>query len=375
MAVLTSTPVKSSLGRLSYLIDEPAHNGTDPRALAVSGSNVKFLHDREHNVIPNQSGEYFEAQFKNVRKKAYNPDRHVQAQSVIVSFSDDEMPDKDRQQEAKKAVELVGGYAKENLPKNAQWVAVAQRDNDGNHMHVHLIVNAIQTDGKTVQTSNFSVNHMRKNLNTYLKREAGFEPPKPLAKHGSIFNRAGWLNDTRIKIKAAAESSTSVQQFKDILKSGDILVVDRNEKGRAQAWSYTDGDGHYTKDFYVRKNMKTGEIKSYRGLGEDFTPEHLMKTFEKNSRKTYASDNTEGLSNGGLKNAIKLQQEQTKQLEQRNNREQLEFDEELEKSKHDKKERRYVAGRGAVPRSATKRVETNSTRSRPHTDESDGPEF
>src|SRR5699024_11766548 len=85
MVVLMSNACKSSYGRLTYIFNQPAHciDKTSHRVLCCSGNNIKMLHAPDGSITPLQSGTYLEKQFHQSLKKAFNPKRQYQCQSII----------------------------------------------------------------------------------------------------------------------------------------------------------------------------------------------------------------------------------------------------------------------------------------------------
>ena len=80
------TQLHSSYNRLKYVFNEPAHSyqKTDKRVLAATGFNIKMLHDNDGRISVTQNGAYLERQFRTVLKRAHNPKRRYQAQTIII---------------------------------------------------------------------------------------------------------------------------------------------------------------------------------------------------------------------------------------------------------------------------------------------------
>ena len=112
LAVLNSTACQSSYGRLSYIFNQTAHNTikTSHRVLACSGTNINMLHTPNGHLSTLQSGAYLEKQFHQSLRRAYNPKRKYQAQSIIISFSNEEFDTSDLNKQATQALQLVQGY-------------------------------------------------------------------------------------------------------------------------------------------------------------------------------------------------------------------------------------------------------------------------
>lgn len=85
---MQSNRVKTSYGRLKYLFETAAHDGSSQRTLGVVSQNVNLLHDPGGAVSATQSAAYLQRQFSRVLSRAKNQHKTYQAESVIISFSD-----------------------------------------------------------------------------------------------------------------------------------------------------------------------------------------------------------------------------------------------------------------------------------------------
>lgn len=71
-----------------------------------------MIHNPDGTLTVNQSGVYLEKQFHQSLKRAFNPKRKTQCQSIIISFSNDEFDTSNLDEQASQALQLVQGYAK-----------------------------------------------------------------------------------------------------------------------------------------------------------------------------------------------------------------------------------------------------------------------
>lgn len=290
MAVLTSTPIRSSIGRLTYLFDKPSHRDGVDRVLAAGGQNVDLIHDpKTGDVTADQSGGYLQRQFHNVLLRAKNPKRRTQANSIIISFADDELTGT-LQERAQQALQLADGFMKATQPDGAQYVLATQADGKNGHVHVHCLENAIKTDGKTVQTNNFSVASLRKKLDGYLASESEPVTGKPwvnpiavksafTADRDSLPVKSPWQQVVKDAVDTAKSHAVSVDDFKDELQSEYGITI--TERGKAKAWTYhidVDGKEKKVRGFYQLIDKKTGAVKSTRGLGRDYGREAVTAT-------------------------------------------------------------------------------------------------
>ena len=297
MVVLESRACHSSYNRICYVFDGPAHSDskTSQRVLACSGTNINLLHDQDGQISNVQSAPYLEEQFHQSLKKAYNPHRQYQCQSIIVSFSEDEFDTNNLNKQSRQALSLVKGFV-DRYFGDVQSVICVQCDgpggsNDGDgKLHVHLIVNSVKRDGRTVATNRFSVFHLRRNLNNYMEenfqRITGRQWVNPFSDNNKsrhdvnrLITKSAWnkkLKQTIDSVKVRVRNET---EFKSVLQTYGISVTER-QKGKS--WTYhqtvTTPKGSKqlsVRDFYQRVDKKTGAVLSTRGLGVDYTKEAL----------------------------------------------------------------------------------------------------
>ncbi|MGQ2197152.1 relaxase/mobilization nuclease domain-containing protein [Lactiplantibacillus plantarum] len=291
MAVLTSTPIKSSTGRLAYLFDKPSHrNGVD-RVLAAGGQNINLIHDPETGAISaHQSGDYLQRQFHAVLNRAKNPKRRTQSNSIIISFADSELTGS-LQERAQQALQLADGFMQSTQPASSQYTLCVQADGKNGHVHVHCLANAIKTDGKTVQTNNFSVGSLRKKMDAYMSAESEKVTGKPwvnpiqpkVAKatsaRDSLPVKAPWQQVIKDAVDDVKLHAVSVDAFKDELKDSYGITI--TERGKNKTWTYkiddASGKEKKVRGFYQLIDKTTGVVKSTRGLGSDYGREAVTQ--------------------------------------------------------------------------------------------------
>ncbi|MHA8263771.1 relaxase/mobilization nuclease domain-containing protein [Lactobacillaceae bacterium Melli_B3] len=324
MAYVKSNSSTNAWGRLHYLLDEAAHDGSEHRVLSVTGANVRFWGptDRPYR---NQSGYYLNQQFKRVRHRAWNHHKLHQAQHLIVSFSEAEFSTNDPDQltgEADQINQLVDGFMNQHFP-STQWVSVIQCDGEGHKLHAHVLINSVKPDGKCVQTSLFQVDRLRKEWNQYLDQNYlattgqvyvnPFEDAKPRRQLTQVH---GWQAALKNTLDWAREIATSIKEYLNLLEEKDVTVSERNKKGD---WSYhvmVNDKEKTVRDFYQRKDRNTGEVKSTRGMGLDYTPDQLDQyfKFKKSKTKDDGSNDQEEATSGpagrGLEKRIRDQERQ-----------------------------------------------------------------
>lgn len=296
MATLMYNACRSSYGRLTYVFNQSAHNTTKTshRVLASSGINIKMLHNPDGTLSLVQSGAYLEKQFHNSLKRAFNPKRKIQCQSIIISFSNNEFDTTNLSEQASQALQLVQGYANEFFD-DAQSVSVVQADGNGGRLHVHLLINAVNPSGRTIATNRFSVYKMRRNLNDYLnhnfervtgrKWENPFEKTENRKDLDNLSSRSIWQEQLK---KTIALVKTEVDNVKDFLNKLSQLGITVTERQQGKSWTYhsTIKTAKGTKkvsarDFYQRIDKNTGQVLTTRGLGQAYTKQSLEAYYQR----------------------------------------------------------------------------------------------
>ena len=297
MAVLESRACHSSYNRICYIFDGPAHSDskTSQRVLACSGTNVNLLHDQDGRISNVQSAPYLEEQFHQSLKKAFNPHRRYQCQSIIVSFGEDEFDTSDLSKQSRQALTLVQGFVNRYFA-DVQSVICVQCDGPGGlqdgdgKLHVHLLINAVKRDGKTVATNRFSVFHLRNNLNKYM--EENFQKVtdrqwvNPFTDNNKsrhdvnrLITKSVWNKKLKQTIDSVKIQVSNEADFKAVLQTYGITVTER-QKGKSWTYHQTINTSKGSKklsirDLYQRVNEETGAVLSTRGLGMAYTKKAL----------------------------------------------------------------------------------------------------
>ncbi|WP_346709113.1 relaxase/mobilization nuclease domain-containing protein [Limosilactobacillus oris] len=165
MSILQTHSCHSSYNRLKYVFNEPAHSyqKTDKRVLAATGFNIKMLHDNDGRISVTQNGAYLERQFRTVLKRAHNPKRRYQAQTIIISFDPSEFDTSDLKAQSQQALQLVQHYVRKHFADCQSAIAI-QSDGEGGKLHAHVVMNTIRPSGKTVATNRFNIQKLRKDF-------------------------------------------------------------------------------------------------------------------------------------------------------------------------------------------------------------------
>lgn len=296
MVVLNSTAIKSTYGRLTYIFSSIPHayTKTSERVLATSGTNINMIHSPNGHISNEQNGAYLEKQYRQSLKKAFNPKRRYQAQSIIISFSRDEFDTSDLDLQASQALQIINGYVNKYFADSQSVIAI-QCDADSSEplLHCHLLINAVKKNGKTISTSRFSVGKMRRDFNKYMElnfqKVTGRPWNNPFAKSQnrkdiqSLTSRVAWEQQLKSLIDNLKEKVSTTREFLQELSQRGVTVTERRNE---RSWTY-----HMTitgkrgakkvsvRDFYQRKD-KQGHVIRSRGLGKKYTKETITKLFK-----------------------------------------------------------------------------------------------
>lgn len=314
MAILKIISSKSARNTIKYLLDEQAHNTdlTSERALKIDSQNV----DLNFNADKNLFTMYVYNQFSAVREIAKKKDKKEQARHLIFSFSDDEfnLTKDNLKEKSEQALTLCSDFLRKKLPDQAQFLTVAQADSDGHKLHVHAVVNSVMLDKKNVDTNLYNTISGRKyrsildDFQTYMssnfekitgkKYEVNFDTSHKELKNSSferIKERGGyvWKDDLKERIRQAKLYSNDLASFEKNLAQTGVNVtkrrasVGKDETGKkiyreAYTFSFVDQDQKQRKIRDISRT-KSGALK---GLGEDYTPLSLERSFKIKHRDT-----------------------------------------------------------------------------------------
>ena len=399
MSILQTHSCHSSYNRLKYVFNEPAHSyqKTDKRVLAASGFNIKMLHDNDGKISATQNGAYLERQFRTVLKRAHNPKRRYQAQTIIISFDPSEFDTSDLKAQSQQALQLVQHYVRKHFADCQSAIAI-QSDGEGGKLHAHVVMNTIRPSGKTVATNRFNIQKLRKDfdeeMQTNYQKVTGRQWTNPIhnqTERKDIHNlttKSEWQQQLKELINQIKVKVTNITDFLHQLEQHGVTVTKR-QKGKA--WTYhqvvTTRTGRRelkVRDFYQRVNKKTGEIKSTRGLGQSFSKSEIERYF--NKKKEKENQNYERRENNGLEK-VKTMAADAKVRIQRQRRINQIAQQRLEKATHDEErkaakqkarlsnqEQRQTRGTKRVSRQATKSKREGRSKQRRSSKEIEGPE-
>lgn len=307
MSVLETHSCQHSYNRLKYIFNEPAHSyqKTSHRVLATTGFNIRMLHDQQGHISTTQNGAYLERQFRTNLQRAHNPQRRCQAQSIIVSFDQSEFDTTDLHQQSQQALQLVQHYVQKHFA-DTQAVIAIQADGNGGKLHAHILINTIKPNGKTVPTNRFNIHKIRKDFDQtmqtnyqHITGQPWSNPihnnPKHRQDQDNLTNHSVWQASLKKLINQLKQEATSIKSFLAKLSDHGVTVTERQH---GQAWTYHQavitkhGEKELkVRDFYQRVDKQTGEVKSTRGLGKDFSKSAIEYYFNQTKETENKEDN------------------------------------------------------------------------------------
>ncbi|KRM30358.1 relaxase/mobilization nuclease domain-containing protein [Limosilactobacillus panis] len=401
MSILQTHSCHSSYNRLKYVFNEPAHSyrKTTKRVLAASGFNIKMLHDNDGKISATQNGAYLERQFRTVLKRAHNPRRCYQAQTIIISFDPTEFDTSDLKAQSQQALRLVQHYVRKHFA-DCQSVIAIQSDGEGGKLHAHVVMNTIKPNGKTVATNRFNINKLRKDFDREMKtnyqRITGRQWTNPVhnqTERKDIHNlttKSEWQHQLKELINQIKAKVDNITDFLKQLEQHSITVTER-QKGKA--WTYhqivstkTGTREMKVRDFYQRIDKETGEIKSTRGLGQSFSKSEIERYFNRKKENEKEKQNYDRRENDGLEKVKTMaadarararQQRRINEVAEQQLKEAI--DEEKRKAVEQKtrllnQEQRQARGTKRVSRQATKPKRESRPKQPRRSKEIEGPE-
>ena len=400
MSILQTHSCHSSYNRLKYVFNEPVHSyqKTDKRVLAATGFNIKMLHDNDGRISVTQNGAYLERQFRTVLKRAHNPKRRYQAQTIIISFDPSEFDTSDLKAQSQQALQLVQHYVRKHFADCQSAIAI-QSDGEGGKLHAHVVMNTIRPSGKTVATNRFNIQKLRKDfdeeMQTNYQKVTGRQWTNPIHNQTerkdthNLTTKSEWQQQLKELINQIKVKVTNITDFLHQLEQRGVTVTER-QKGKS--WTYhqvvntKDGVKELkVRDFYQRVDKQTGEIKSTRGLGQSFSKSEIEHYF--NKKKEKENQNYDRRENNGLEK-VKTMAADAKVRIQRQRRINQIAQQRLEKATHDEErkaakqkarlsnqEQRQTRGTKRVSRQATKSKREGRSKQPRSSKEAEGPEL
>ena len=257
--------------------------------LASTGFNIKLLHNPNGDISATQNSAYLEKQFKANLKRAHNPKRKYQAQTLIISFSEDEFDTSDLNLQAKQALVLVQHFIHQHFA-DAQSIIAIQADSEGGKLHAHVVFNTIKSNGRTIPTNRFNIHKLRSSfdremINNY-QFVTGHRWTNPIHNQqerqdvNNLTTRSEWQQNLK---KIIAQVRCEVNSLKEFIRRLNDAGITVTERQKGSAWTYhqtVHGKSYKVRDFYQRVDKQNGEVLSTRGLGQTFTKSYLTGYFK-----------------------------------------------------------------------------------------------
>lgn len=302
MTIIQSNACRNCYGRMTYLFNSPIHCDAkvEHRVLACDGLNVELFHDGTGNVSNVQNGSFLQKQFLRVLNRAWNPNKTYQVQSLIVSFSKREFNTKDLKCQSGEALKVMQGFVGQYF-SDCQVVMAVQADGIGGKsdgdgkLHCHILVNTVKPNGKVVDTNRFRVARLRKELDQYMQAHftelTGQQWDNP-AEHQQSERptKVLWQKQLKDLINEAKQETHNFFDFQTYLNNHGVTVERRGKKKPHLTYVVTvkgkkGPKQRRVRDFYQRRDKKTGAVLSTRGLGISYTEASLENYWEQQSQR------------------------------------------------------------------------------------------
>lgn len=250
--------VRDAGGLLTYIKDAEAHTEGFERVenIAVKGCTPSTARTAFRSVL-----------------KHFGKEGNVQAQSVVVSFSESEL---DPLEDNSEAVLKVLQYVAEKQFEGHQYVAVAQRDGEGGKWHGHLAVcnvhpetgKSIRGEAKTWQTLSKNVDEACRLYGIENENEG---KDRTLTRTNNIkhvkMREAGkyvWLDDLKERIEECTNDTDilTIDEFEKRMSERFGVDVRRRGKENKMSYAFEDKDG---KKRTVRQS-RLGTLYGYEGI-------------------------------------------------------------------------------------------------------------
>lgn len=316
--MVVSKTIKSTnaTAALRYILNDTpkVQNETGHRVLAVTSQNIDK--DYADKIDPLYAAAQFNVIRHSTKKyKLHGKDKKTQVEHLIFSFSNKDFDLSNVTTQAKQAIKLVGDYLKEHLGPSSQWVGVAQDDNEGHNLHVHVAVNSVNVDGKVFNTNlvrqtlpDGIMNTFNDYLDNHFEQVTGrqFQRVQPQLvratdttvsskERNMKANRSSansWKDDLKVILDEAMTNNVDMQGFLDQLAANGVTVTEKPHKMGKNAdgsvkkrtsyhYLYVDtrGKQHRSVDFAITRQ---GAV---RGLGEDYIPDNIQRQLELSATK------------------------------------------------------------------------------------------
>lgn len=207
--------------------------------------------------------------------------------------------------QAQQALQLTQSYVHKHF-SDAQSVIAIQADGKGGKLHAHILINDVKQNGKTVATNRFNIVKMRhdfdKNMQDNYERVTGHQWTNPVHNQAkrqdmdSLPSKSAWQEYLKSLIDEVKAKTASVGEFLKELADSGVTVTERQKK---QSWTYHQKAQLKSgikelkiRDFYQRKDKRTGEIISTRGLGQLYSKSSIEQYFKQKQQRSESKNGT-----------------------------------------------------------------------------------
>lgn len=285
MSITKISSTRNAGALIRYILEDEAHNEASERYVSASAHNCTIGNAR--------------SEFKAIRKR-YNKENNIQAYSIIISWSKEELnpDDEDDIQKAQLSADML---AKEIGGENRQAVISIQRDGRGGNLHGHICINSIDMiTGKSLRGDKKHHNYIKnksdeiqRQLNILNKNELNDEYTDKQTIQEIKAREKGqyiWKDDIKSRIENCMENPNilSYEEFKQEMKNQyNVDITERKTKKE-------DVYGGYVLTYtFNDKNNKKRKVRSTR-LGSTYGLKGIDYGIKTNQqqRQTVATNTT-----------------------------------------------------------------------------------
>lgn len=225
-------------------------------------------------------------------QRVHNKDTgYVKGHHLIQSFSVDELDPADEKSQIKANV-MGYALAKELYP-DAQWVVYTHADGDGGQLHNHIVVNAVQPDGRSLRGDCRRWGYIAKKNDEIVAKygltplpEENYTEAKDNRYNGSKRPRNGeywmnkrdevkysWKDDLKTRVNDAY-SDESVHSYDEFIEALEERGVNVNEGKRGLEYEFLPRKGATTKKLTARKIDDDPKRFTEQGLIDEYESRH-----------------------------------------------------------------------------------------------------
>lgn len=237
-------------------------------------------------------------------QRVHNKDEgYVKGHHLIQSFSVDELDPSDEKSQMK--ANMMGYDLAKELYPNAQWVVYTHADGDGGQLHNHIVVNAVQPDGRSLRGDSRRWGYIAKKNDEIIARrgltplpESNYTEARDNRLDGSKRAKNGeyWMNKrsdkpyswkddlkTRVNDAYSDESVHSYEEFIEALNEREVYVKEGKRGLEYEMYPLRRGAGG-TKKLTARKMDDDPKKFTEQGLIDEYENRHQEAMAELRAR-------------------------------------------------------------------------------------------